>query len=181
MLGLACLILVVILLTGQPESRQPVSMPQTAVQPATVQPERVRSYQESLAERERRLGAAQVAIPSDSLAAPAPATVAPAAVDPLLEERRRRDEQSLFADNVAFTRRGSSTASAATPPAPALTAPWPYPGFVPAPMPAPSASPAPTETAGEPRDEGTHATARDAATAPAPPMSPTTSGTVTEP
>ena len=180
MLGLACLILVVILLTGQPASRQPVSMPQAAVQPATVQPERVRSFQESLAERERRLRDAQVAIPSDSVAARAPAVVSPATVDPLLEERRRREEQSLFADNVAFTRRGSGTPAAATPPIPTLTAPWPYPGFVPAPMSATPAISAPAETPGQPR-EATSATAPEAATVPPPPTSSSTAGPVAEP
>jgi type IV secretion system protein VirB10 len=181
MLGLACLILVVILLTGQPASRQPVSMPQAAVQPATVQPERVRSFQESLAERERRLRDAQVALPSDSVAARSPARVAPAAVDPLLDERRRRDEQSLFADNVAFTRRGSGTPSTATPPAPTLTAPWPYPGFVPVPMSVPPASSLPTDAAGQPRDQGPRATVLEAVTVPEPLASPGTSGTATEP
>jgi len=134
MVGLACLILAVILLTGQPEPRPPVSMAQPAAPPATVQPERVRSYQESLAEREARLRALQASAPVDPLAvAPAGATVPPSTpVDPLEDERRRRDEQSLFADNVAFSRRGSGTLGAA-PPTPVTTA-WPDPGLVSAPV-----------------------------------------------
>jgi type IV secretion system protein VirB10 len=179
MLGLAGLILGVILLTGQPASRPSVALPQTAAQPGTVQPDRVRSFQESLAERERRLREAPVALPSDALAVPTPDAGAPAPVDPLLEERRRRDEQSLFADNVAFTRRGSSMPSATAPPAPTLMTPWPTPGFVPVPMalpPPPSASP---ET-GPPPGRATGAPASGTATVPSP-TAPSAVGTVTAP
>jgi len=104
----------------------------------------------------------------------------PAPVDPRLEEQRRRDEQSLFADNVAFTRRGSGTPPATTPPAPQLTAPWPHPGFVPAPVSAPPASSAATDTTGQPRDENARAAVPEVATAPPPSTSPSTPGPVTE-
>jgi type IV secretion system protein VirB10 len=141
MVGLACLILAVIVLTGQPEPSPPLSVAAPVAPSASVQPERVRSYQDSLAEREARLRALQATPPTDALVVTSPPPVAMATpVDPLIDERRRRDEQSLFADNVAFTRRGSATppaASASTP----VAAPWPYPELVPAPVsPAPAAS-----------------------------------------
>jgi type IV secretion system protein VirB10 len=181
MLGLACVILVVILLTGQPEPRPSVSTPPPAAQSTAVPPERIRSFQDSLTEREARLRAAQAAIPSDPVAPSRPPVVASPAVEPLVDERRRRDEQSLFADNVAFTRRGSSTPPGATAPTPAVTAPWPYPGFVPVPVPPTPSTPA--DSAGASRDKGTPSTGRDTASVlpPSTPFSTPGTGTESEP
>jgi type IV secretion system protein VirB10 len=68
----------------------------------------VRDYQERLrlldeqAARELR----QAALDAQALPAPtAPDDVAPAAVDPLVAERQRRDYESLFASNVVLSRR----------------------------------------------------------------------------
>jgi type IV secretion system protein VirB10 len=177
MLGLAALILVVILVTGQPQPSPQVSLSQPAAQPGAVQPERVRSFQDALTEREMRLRAAQAAPPSAAVATTARPTVAPAPVDPRLEEQRRRDEQSLFADNVAFTRRGSGTPVAPTQAVSQVTPLWPYPGFVPVSMSAPPASSAPTDTTGQPPDEQI---VPEAATVPPPSPSPSTPGPVTE-
>ena len=138
MLGLACLILVVILTTGRPNPSPTVSIPPTVAQPSAVQPERVRSYQERLAEQEARIREAQAAVPITPTAAAMPVVAAPAPADPVIEERRRRDEQSLFADNVAFSRRGS--------------------GAVPAPAPAPSLSSAPSNARGESHSEASSET-----------------------
>jgi type IV secretion system protein VirB10 len=79
-----------------------------------VPPERVRNYQRELAERD----------PRDPRAIAPPAPGAPAAesqgtggatpVDPLVEERRRREYESLFSDNVAFSKRPGGVAAPAT-------------------------------------------------------------------
>lgn len=106
MVALAIGMLGVIFLTGQPNgpatprpASQPVSAPST---------DRVRDYQERLrlldeqAARELR----QAALDAQALPAPtAPDDVAPAAVDPLVAERQRRDYESLFASNVVLSRR----------------------------------------------------------------------------
>jgi type IV secretion system protein VirB10 len=161
MLGLACLILLVILLTGHQEPRPPVSIAQPAAPAATLPPERVRSYQESLAEREARLRAGQTTVPTNPVVVVTPeeAGPSPTPTDPLVDERQRRDEQSLFADNVAFTRRGSGTPSAAAAPPP-VVAPWPYPGLPPAPMAAPPASSTSIDRAPEIRDDTPGTTSR---------------------
>jgi type IV secretion system protein VirB10 len=107
MVGLAVLILGVILMTGQPEPARSTPVPASASPAGVIAPARVQSYQERLAEQEARLRRDVVAAaPAPSLGpvdvvVPAP----PAPVDPAVDERRRREEQSLFADNVAFTRR----------------------------------------------------------------------------
>lgn len=106
MVALALGILVIIVLTGQPESP---TGPRTQTTPASAPAaDRVRDYQERL-----RLLDAQAA---QNAGVPAPAdpalppsmnddTVAPAPVDPLVEERRRREFESLFASNVVLSRR----------------------------------------------------------------------------
>jgi type IV secretory pathway VirB10-like protein len=127
MAGLALLIVAVILITGRPEPAPSVSTAPTVSQPGPIQPARVRSYQERLAEQEARLRQEMARIeatPSD------PQTfrlTAPVIADPMVDERRRRDEQSLFADNVAFSRRAGSERPIATSPEPMLAPPWPMP------------------------------------------------------
>jgi type IV secretion system protein VirB10 len=108
MVGLALLILAVILMTGRPEPGPlaPVVPPAAATGP--IPPARVRSYQERLAEQEARL-LQDAAAPRPTIGAPdAPVAASPVPTDPLVDERRRRNEQSLFADNVAFTRRAGA-------------------------------------------------------------------------
>ena len=100
MVGLAVVILTIILLTGQPESGPaPDGVPLST--PASIQPDRVRSYQQRVADQEARL--------RRDLAAAAPEPVVtgpdPAPEDPLAAERRRREYESLFADHVALSRR----------------------------------------------------------------------------
>ena len=113
MVGLALLILVVILMTGRPEPGLPASTTAVAAPTSPISPARVQSYQERLAEQEARLR--QDAAGSPSVIAPVdvPMTPTPTPSDPLVDERRRRDAQSLFADNVAFTRRATVGAAPA--------------------------------------------------------------------
>lgn len=111
MLSLALLIVTVIMITGS--STPPASVTPAAAPPVdTIQPARVRSYQERLAEQEARLHQelATPLVPEPTVDSAPAAPASPVEIDPLIEERRRRDEQSLFADNVAFTRRNVTRA-----------------------------------------------------------------------
>ena len=162
MLGLAGLILLVILITGRPEPAPRVSTSATATPATTVQPERVRSLQQRFAEQETRAREAQAPVPIAPVVTESPTVVSPAAVDPILEERRRRDAQSLFADNVAFTRRGSGSAPAADSSIQGVSPPWlvPAPPLAPgtaqpAPaLPADAATPTPTRETSPTRNDG---------------------------
>src|SRR5689334_739865 len=116
MLGLATLILAVILITGRPEPSPRVAPSPASGQPTAVAPERVRGLQERLAEQEMRARAAQAQLQAQPISPVMPIVresppAAPPSVDPAVDERRRREEQSLFADNVAFTRRSSGAPS----------------------------------------------------------------------
>jgi type IV secretion system protein VirB10 len=106
MVGIAIVILTIILFTGQP---QPGPRPPSAARPAEpslVSPERVRSYEQALAAeaarqqqamaQEQATGRARTSVTSATAAAP---------TDPVTDEQRRREYQSLFADNVALSRR----------------------------------------------------------------------------
>lgn len=106
MVGIAIVILTIILFTGQP---QPGPRPQSAARPAEpslVSPERVRSYEQALAAeaarqqqamaQEQATGRARTSVTSATAAA---------STDPVTDEQRRREYQSLFADNVALSRR----------------------------------------------------------------------------
>ena len=108
MVGLALLILGIILVTGQTTSA-PVSLPPVAPRATPVAPDRVKSYQDRLAEQELRLREeqARAALPSPSVT---PVTVMgePPLVSPVpaeITDTKPREDQSLLADNVAFTRR----------------------------------------------------------------------------
>jgi type IV secretion system protein VirB10 len=114
MAGLAAVILLIILITGRsvPTPRSTGALPAAPV-PATA--DRIRSYQRQLEDEQRRqaqLDQQQAAIdtrPNTGSKPPAPV----AASDAGIEEQQRREQHSLFADNVAFTRR----TAAVTPPA----------------------------------------------------------------
>jgi len=130
MVGLAVAILGIILVTGNttPVPRTtPASGPPT---PLGLPPDRIQAYQRQLAEDEarlrRELAAASATEPPQ--AAPNGTPSHEPAADPLADEQRRRDYQSLFADNVAFTRRsGDAKALAPGDTSPVVTAPSPRP------------------------------------------------------
>jgi type IV secretion system protein TrbI len=113
MAGLASLIVVVILLTGNADPPAPSTtfVPQQG-QPAPVAPEQIRTFQRELGDRERRLEPPPEPSPFVATVADSPPPARPAVTDPLADERRRREYDSLFADNVAYTTR----AGAAPPP-----------------------------------------------------------------
>ncbi len=116
MAGLALIIVIIILLAGHDQPPAPSSV--AARTPAALLPDadRIRAYQQQLADDEARLKQMQ--------AEAARMTTRPAAnVGPqagprefVADDAQRRDAQSLFADNVAFSRRlgGQTIASGGT-------------------------------------------------------------------
>jgi type IV secretion system protein VirB10 len=125
MVGIAGVILLIILLTGH---SQPTPRPQaTDRQPQATLPasDRIRAYQQQLADDEARLHElqAQEAQAVRGAGRPAAAGSQASANDPTLEDQRRREYQSLFADNIALSRRpngqqptgGSTVGQTATP------------------------------------------------------------------
>jgi type IV secretion system protein VirB10 len=108
MVGIAIVILAIILLTGQP---QPSPRPQSGArptEPSLVSPERVRSYEQTLAAEAARQ---QQALAQQQRSSPARTGTTPAGAaggaDLISDDQRRREYQSLFADNVALSRRAS--------------------------------------------------------------------------
>jgi type IV secretion system protein VirB10 len=108
MLAIAAGVLGIIVFTGRP-APTPRS-PAVATAPALApNPDRLREYQDRLRlldERARRQGLAESpasTLPAVNTADDRPASARPA--DPLVAERRRRDYDSLFASNVAWSRR----------------------------------------------------------------------------
>jgi type IV secretion system protein TrbI len=162
MVGLALAILGIILVTGHtsPLPRTgPMSAPPT---PLALSPDKIQAYQRQLADDQARLqrelaATAQASQPPRTLGsgrASGSLSREPAGADPVTDDQRRRDYQSLFADNVAFTRRSgdvkvlasadamprsASVTNAALAPPPTLPTPSPMPS----PSPIPSSSPTP--------------------------------------
>jgi type IV secretory pathway VirB10-like protein len=119
MLGVAVIVLAIIWLTGRPT---PTAKPQSAVRPSTpslVSPDHVRSYVQALtAEAARQqqdvpapMGPAGAGLPGGAGSAGTGAAGARSGAsaiktsDPIADDQRRREYQSLFADNVALSRR----------------------------------------------------------------------------
>lgn len=106
MVALAIGMLFIIFLTGQPESPGATRPATAAVQPPSA--DRVRDYQERLrlldaqaAQEARNAALADTSLPPSLEDDARP----PAQVDPLAAERARREYESLFASNVALSRR----------------------------------------------------------------------------
>lgn len=130
MIGLAVLILAIILVTGRTTPLPRGATVGRPADPSALAPERIQAYRQQLTEDEARLRRelAQASTPptvvAHGSAEPRPREVPQA--NPLVDEQRRRDYQSLFADNVAFSRRrvdpgfGGPLNRAALGPSPAL-------------------------------------------------------------
>src|SRR5689334_15117960 len=104
MAGLAFGILVIILITGQPEPTRNPAQPQPA--PVAPNPDRLRDYQERLRAMEARQALeAQGAQPVVSEAPRVEEPASPAPEDPIETDRKRREYESLFASNVVLSRR----------------------------------------------------------------------------
>ena len=103
--GLALLVLLIILLTGRAEP--PTRPAPTSTGPQTANPERVRDYQDRLRSLETRvIQESQTAASQIRPDAPIPAEPrTPPPTDPIAEDRKRREYESLFASNVVLSRR----------------------------------------------------------------------------
>ena len=114
MIGLAVIILVIILFTGHSSPAPRASAATRAAEPSLMPPDRIQMYQRQLADDEARLRRELAQAPSAPRAAQ-PTTVSAAgespATDPIVEEQRRREYQSLFADNIALSRRPADAPS----------------------------------------------------------------------
>ena len=130
MIGLALLVLGIIVFTGHPQPAQRQQSTAAAPAPLAPSPDRLRDYQERLRvldERARQqASAANEAItglaPTPAYGdSPAPAG-ATATADPLREERKRREYESLFASNVVMSRRPEAQQLIATQAIPARPA-----------------------------------------------------------
>jgi type IV secretion system protein VirB10 len=116
----------IIVFTGHSQPTPRTTPAATSSPPPGLSPDRLRDYQERLRALDER--ARQQAIPDPSRAAPpSPQGIddrATRQVDPLVEERKRREYESLFAGNVVLSRRpagqqplgeGDSSRRSATP------------------------------------------------------------------
>jgi type IV secretion system protein TrbI len=104
MAALAVGILLIIMITGQPEPNRNPTQSQPA--PVAPNPDRLRDYQERLRAMEARQ--ALEAQPTEPTAPVAPRfeqPASPAPEDPLVADRKRREYESLFASNVVLSRR----------------------------------------------------------------------------
>jgi type IV secretion system protein TrbI len=113
MIGLAVIILAIILFTGRPAPAPRASAAMRTAEPGLMPPDRIQAYQRQLAEDEARLRRELAQAPPARGGAPTIATGVnePPPTDAIAEERRRREYQSLFADNVALSRRPADAPS----------------------------------------------------------------------
>lgn len=110
MIAIALIILIIILLTGQPEPAPRSQSGPRPAQPALVPPERVRSFEQQLAAeaaRQQQTAEQQAAAIARGAGRTTGTTTSSGSADPFADEQRRREYQSLFADNVALSRRPS--------------------------------------------------------------------------
>jgi type IV secretory pathway VirB10-like protein len=124
MVGLAVGILGIIVFAGHPAPARPAAAtPSTAV--STPSPERLREYQDRLRAVDERARQQAIVAQQQPLAMPHPTYdepgAAPASPDPLVEERRRREYESLFASNVVMSRRPDGQRLMTDPNAPSRT------------------------------------------------------------
>ena len=109
MAGLALVIIVVILLTGHQEPPTPTTDDRQSAQPAPPPAERIRTFQREMAERGVREQAPNAPPPPPIVVERGASGGTAPPVDPLIDERKRREYQSLFADNVAYSQRSGAT------------------------------------------------------------------------
>jgi len=107
MVGLAFVILVIIFFTGRPTPASRPSGTSRPTEPALAATDRIRTYRQQLADDEarQRQVLAQQTTPTPTPEQARPSTTEVAPPDPLKDERRRREYQSLFADSIALSRR----------------------------------------------------------------------------
>ncbi|HKV98809.1 MAG TPA: TrbI/VirB10 family protein [Vicinamibacterales bacterium] len=149
MAGLAAVIVVIILVAGH---AQPVPRPSGSSrteQTTLPDADRIRAYQQQLAADEARLRQVQSEVAASTTARPAGPRRAspPEPADPARQDARRREEQSLFADNVALSRRLTSQQPSVQSAAPGARSPeGEFRAHEPTPQPAAQATTGPEPT-----------------------------------
>jgi type IV secretion system protein VirB10 len=128
MVGLALTILGVILVTGRTSPAPRTGPTAGSPTPRALTPDRIQAYQRQLADDQARLqreldAAASATAPALATARGRASREPAPAVDPVTDEQRRREYQSLFTDNVAFTRRSGDIKAVASPDATPRSAP----------------------------------------------------------
>jgi type IV secretion system protein TrbI len=113
MIGLAAVILTIIFFTGRAAPPARASSGTRPQEPASIAPDRIQTYQRQLAEDEARLRRelARNAEPAPGVRRTTNRGGEARPTDPMVEEQRRREYQSLFADNVALSRRPADASS----------------------------------------------------------------------
>lgn len=111
--GLALAIVIVILFTGGSATPKPLTSPSQT--PASMDPARMQQYQKGLQEMAERERARQLLEQSAAIVSQLPPEVkssstsaASKPIDPLIEERRKKEYDSLFAPNVVSRRAAAS-------------------------------------------------------------------------
>src|SRR5690606_12395684 len=131
MVGIAVVIVVIILITGHPEPPERPRADARPVTPALAPTDRIRRFQQQLTEDavRRALAPPQEALRAEAYrAVPAGAARPAGGAGPLTDDQRRREVDSLFADNVALSRRPPGQqprAARASAPVPATAVPPP--------------------------------------------------------
>jgi len=112
MAGLALVIVVIILISGHAQPPRATTSPVASGSPTPATADRIRSYQRQLADeqaRQEQLDRQQLAAESRDRASRPSGTPSTAPADPITDDQHRREYQSLFADNVSFSRRGNGS------------------------------------------------------------------------
>lgn len=108
MVALAVGIVLIIFLTGQPQAPERAQAAAAPLQ-QVVSPDRVRDYQERLRALNEPMNAdtRPVMVPPQTMPPAFQDDAAPERVDPLADERKRREYESLFASNVVVSHRAT--------------------------------------------------------------------------
>jgi type IV secretion system protein VirB10 len=110
MASVAAGMLLIIVVTGRSSApRRPADATASPAAASALSPDRLRRYQDQLAEQEAQLRQELASAQAAAAATPQALTPTrePAPQDPIAEEQRRREYTSLFAETVAFTRRAA--------------------------------------------------------------------------
>ena len=105
MVGIACVIVLIILITGHTQAPARPSSNARPLEPALAPADRIRSFEQQLAEEEARQRDAAAQADSTGRGALARSTSATRDPGVVTDDQRRREAQSLFADNIALSRR----------------------------------------------------------------------------
>ena len=105
MVGIAVVILLIILMTGHQDPPAKVDAAERSAPVELTTPDKVRAYTQQLKDAQARLDRLKAQADEVTHQTTPANQAAPTTSDPVADDERRRDYQSLFADNVALSRR----------------------------------------------------------------------------